>query len=128
MNIARTLAITDEDLRKYYTIVFSPESNTRFINEFLYPLTRRQIDELLGYSTRYSARSTPGVCSYYIVKKGRYPALRFKIMCKNSGGKINPHEIRSDFDNDVLCKYGKSWITIDERSKNVVWDAICDGL
>lgn len=124
MKSASVLKITDEDLRKYYIIAFSPDSNSRFFNEFLNPLTARQRDELLGYSSR----SNIGIGSYEAIKKGRYPALRIKMMCRNSNGKINPHEIRLNFENDVLCKYGSSWVPIDEDSKNAVWKAICDGL
>lgn len=116
------LRITDDDLRKYYIIVFSPEANSRFFDEFLSRLSRRQRDELMGYGTGTAGNAKDAI------KRGRYPAWRFKIMYKNSDGKMDPNRIRLDFDNSVLCRYGSSWIPIDENSKSTVWDAICDGI
>jgi hypothetical protein len=123
---ASILKITDEDLRRYYTIRLDSDSNSRFFDEFLSSLDGRERDTLLGY--RPTTGKYPGRSSGKAIRKGRYPALRFKNMCKNSDGKINPNEIRSNFNNDILCKYGSSWVVIDEKSKNIVWDAICDGL
>lgn len=124
MENINTLEITDEALGKYYIIEFDSESRERFFYEFLYSLTGRDRDKLLGYKTRTKG----SVSSDSAIKKGRYIALRFKNMCKNSGGKINPHEIRLSFNNNVLCRYGSSWVIVDENSKNAVWDAICDGV
>ena len=118
-----TLRITDEDLGKYYIIFFDAETNESFCKRFLYSLTTRERDNLLGYNPRVKVGSSE--CA---MKKGRYPALRIKIMYRNSNGKINPNEIRSNFDNQVLRRHGNLWMPIDEKSKNAVWDAICDEL
>jgi hypothetical protein len=125
MATVTTLKITENDL-KNYAIVFDTESNERFSNDYFYQLSGRERDILLGYTPK-TAKSA-GKCSAAVIKQCRYPAFRIRLMCQNSGGKINPNDIRRNYEHDVECRSKNFCFVVDRNTENTVWDAICDEL
>ena len=121
----QVLRVAEEGL-KSYIVAFTPESNKRFVETYLSRLTGRDRDELFGYEPK--AKGSAGNCSHDAIKKGRYPAYRIRIMCRNLNGKVDHAKIKSEFNNTVECRSKNFCFEVGEDIKDAVWLAIGEGL